>query len=104
MRLGQARFVTGCQQLLALGAVLAVLTPAASVISLDVVHQAPTQAAAPALREVSARVPTAAVDPVVREYPLTAPLGHKSVAGPLRPGSRRGRARAPSSCSAGPSR
>ena len=32
------RFVTACQQVLALGAVLAVLTPAANVISLDVVH------------------------------------------------------------------
>ena len=37
----QARFVTACQQLLALGVVLAVLTPAASVISLDVVSEAP---------------------------------------------------------------
>ena len=41
MRPSQAHFVTSCQQLLALGAVLAVLTPAASVISLDVVRQAP---------------------------------------------------------------
>lgn len=32
------RFVTACQQVLALAAVLAVLTPAANVISLDVVH------------------------------------------------------------------
>ena len=35
------RFVTACQQLLALGLVVAVLTPAASVISLDVVHDRP---------------------------------------------------------------
>ena len=37
MQPSQARFVTVCQQLLALGVVLAVLTPAAGVISLDVV-------------------------------------------------------------------
>ena len=36
----QARFVTACQQLLALGVVLAVLTPAAAVLSLDIVVQA----------------------------------------------------------------
>ena len=35
------RFVTACQQLLALGVVLAALTPAASVISLDVVRETP---------------------------------------------------------------
>ena len=42
MRPAQARFITACQQLLALGVVLVVLTPAASVISLDVVsgHEA----------------------------------------------------------------
>ena len=37
------RFVTACQQVLALAAVLAVLTPAASVISLDVVRETPPQ-------------------------------------------------------------
>ncbi len=37
------RFVTACQQVLALAAVLAVLTPAASVISLDVVRESPAQ-------------------------------------------------------------
>ena len=41
MRPSQAHFVTSCQQLLALGVVLAVLTPAASVISLDVVQPGP---------------------------------------------------------------
>ncbi len=39
MRPTQARFVTACQQLLALGVVLAVLTPAASVVTLDVVRR-----------------------------------------------------------------
>ena len=33
----KARFVTVCQQLLALGLILAALTPAANVVSLDVV-------------------------------------------------------------------
>ena len=37
----KTRFVTACQQLLALGVVLAALTPAASVISLDVVRETP---------------------------------------------------------------
>lgn len=38
MPTNKIRFVTACQQVLALAAVLAVLTPAANVISLDVVH------------------------------------------------------------------
>ena len=41
MRRNKARFVTVCQQSLALGAVLAVLAPAANVISLDVVGTIP---------------------------------------------------------------
>ena len=41
MRLVQARFVTACQQLLALGVVLAVLTPASGVVSLDIVGEHP---------------------------------------------------------------
>ena len=48
MRPDQARFVTACQQLLALGVVLAVLTPASGVISLDIVGERPGQPAAPA--------------------------------------------------------
>ena len=44
MRPGQARFVTACQQMLALAVVLAALTPAAAVISLDVVGQGPGEA------------------------------------------------------------
>ena len=46
MRPSKARFVTACQQLLALGVVLAVLTPAAGIISLDVVGEAPGRRAA----------------------------------------------------------
>jgi hypothetical protein len=87
MRPSQAHFVTSCQQLLALGAVLAVLTPAASVISLDVVGQAPSQVPPSGLRagnghalELSAytretrresRVPTAPVDAEVTDYAIT---------------------------------
>ena len=37
----RSRFVTACQQLLALGVVAAVITPASSLISLDVVRQPP---------------------------------------------------------------
>ena len=81
----QARFVTACQQMLALGAVLAVLTPAASVISLDVVGRDPEPAPVTraALRPMSASVPTAAVDPVVKEYSLTAPAGSRLATGRL---------------------
>ena len=81
----QIRFVTACQQLLALGVVLAVLTPAASVISLDVVHDAPSATADGTLaaqlsaytREAgrSSTVPDQVVDPAVTEVALTAPAG-----------------------------
>lgn len=78
----RARFVTACQQLLALGVVLAVLTPAASVISLDIVAHPPAEArpelaAAVAAMPTARRVPSAPVDPVVREFQLTAPMGVK---------------------------
>jgi uncharacterized protein with LGFP repeats len=77
------RFVTACQQLLALGLVIAVLTPAASVISLDVVHDRPDGATAATglaadlsayVRESSrtSTVPDQVVDPTVKEYGLTA--------------------------------
>src|SRR5689334_417189 len=76
-------FVTGCQQMLALGVVLAALAPAASVISLDVVRETPGAAPSTALQgdlaaytrvsHQATRVPTAPVDPVVNEYSLTAP-------------------------------
>lgn len=92
MRAHQARFVTACQQLLALAVVLAALTPAASVVSLDVVGTHPTspvsgtgaddphglgvqlaayvkQASKPSL------VDTAPVEPEVRTVALTAPVG-----------------------------
>ncbi len=85
MQPSQARFVTVCQQLLALGVVLAVLTPAAGVISLDVVPERPVGSAAGTsavpmaayarAATVPSRVPTAAVDAEVEEYQLTAPRG-----------------------------
>jgi hypothetical protein len=91
MRPSQARFVTACQQLLALGVVLAVLTPAAGVISIDVVGEAPSGgrsrhvpgdpaggAAFAAYTREAARpsvLPDEVVDPKLREYPLTAPAG-----------------------------
>ena len=97
MRPAQARFITVCQQLLALGAVLAVLTPAAAVISLDVVGRAPTDASSQSRTDPSAvphrpgaqayraaagaRVPTTVVDPVVREYSLTPATGARRVLG-----------------------
>src|SRR4051812_5666384 len=55
------RFVTVCQQLLALAVVLAVLTPAASVISLDVAHDAPEAA--------GADVPGGDISAELRAYP-----------------------------------
>ena len=91
MRPCKAHFVTSCQQLLALGAVLAVLTPAASVVSLDVVHTPGSSAGAPRAqapapgqprpasepgtpahrKPPTATVPVAPVEPVVHEVPLT---------------------------------
>ena len=81
-------FVTGCQQLLALGVVVAALTPAASVVSLDVVNESPSaaggsesgalQGALAAYTRATARparVPAQVVDPTVDEYSLTAAAG-----------------------------
>src|SRR3954469_13197131 len=85
-------FVTLCQQLLALGVVIAALTPAASIVSLDVVSEAPSGAApgrsaaaggAPAAdlaaySRAAARpstVPAQVVDPTVDEFALTPPAG-----------------------------
>ena len=73
-------FVTACQQLLALAAVLAVLTPAASLVSLDVVRQPPASAAAErgALTAYAraarkpATLPSGPVRAHVREVPLEA--------------------------------
>ncbi|GAB6983904.1 FG-GAP-like repeat-containing protein [Nocardioides pyridinolyticus] len=81
-------FVTLCQQLLALGVVIAALTPAANVVSLDVVRETPGARGTPTLggslaayskaAATPARVSAAAVDPVVDEFALTAPAGRKA--------------------------
>ncbi|HEU5038286.1 MAG TPA: FG-GAP-like repeat-containing protein [Nocardioides sp.] len=82
----KSNFVTACQQILALGVVLAALTPAASVISLDVVRESPVGtsqqtplegdlAAYTRAAEKPAKVPTEVVDPTVQEHQLTAPAG-----------------------------
>jgi hypothetical protein len=86
MPASKSRYVTACQQLLALAVVLAVLTPAASVVTLDVVHTDPGSAtidiaveggpagALTAYAAAAARpslVPTAPVDATVEEIPLT---------------------------------
>ena len=97
----KTRFITACQQILALGVVLAALTPAASVVSLDVVREQPSGAAAtaPATAEfaaytrASARksvVPTQTVDPKVTEYALTASPGARVRAGQLQARTRVG--------------
>ncbi|GAA1131906.1 FG-GAP-like repeat-containing protein [Nocardioides aquiterrae] len=81
----KSSFVTACQQVLALGVVLAALTPAASVVSLDVVRESPDGSPSPAIQgdlaaytraaEKPAKVPTQVVDPTVQEHQLTAPAG-----------------------------
>ncbi len=92
----RSRFVTACQQVLALGVVLAVLTPAASVITLDVVGSEPVVSDGAALGTTphaalaaytaeavqESRVPTAPVKPRVREVQLTA---RTATAGRARP-------------------
>ncbi len=80
----RSRFVTACQQVLALGVVLAALTPAASIVTLDVVGSAQPGAGSGTTRtsalaaytaeaQQKSRVPTAPVKSHVREIQLTAP-------------------------------
>lgn len=71
------RFVTLSQQLLALAVVVAVLTPAARTVSMDVrpaepVDVVPTEVA---LQSAPVEVPTEAVEPEIDQYALTAPQG-----------------------------
>ncbi|HYH35100.1 MAG TPA: FG-GAP-like repeat-containing protein [Nocardioides sp.] len=103
MRPFKAHFVTSCQQLLALGAVLAVLTPAASVVSLDVINtpggptagdpgstpeEGPVRRAHPAVEAPPApdpgesRVPAARVPAEVAEVRLTPPARTASATEP----------------------
>ena len=100
----KTRYITACQQMLALGVVLAALTPAASVVSLDVVREVPgsgagerrrTSAPTPGPPPAARVVPTEPVDPTVTEHALTrrprsgpgpAPSGRPSRPGPAAPG------------------
>ncbi len=96
MHPGKSRFVTACQQLLALGVVFAVLAPASSVISLDVVSGPDTPSpgstaiggdrTTPAMRNMS-MVETEPVDADVTEVELTEPA---SGTAPAEPESRIG--------------
>ncbi|WP_299051117.1 FG-GAP-like repeat-containing protein [uncultured Nocardioides sp.] len=82
MRPSQARFVTVCQQLLALAVVLVVLAPAAGIATLDVVDRMPDEPGTvgdarvlmdpAAYRVEDAEVETAPVEPIVVEHQLTA--------------------------------
>lgn len=94
---GRRRFVSLCQQLLALAVILAVLTPAARTVTMDVRPvpvgdgpDAPALSGTPSvgLRAAAqasvATVPTSVVDPVVEEYALTAPAGARIAPGSLR--------------------
>ena len=58
MRPTRARYVTACQQLLALGFVVVAMAPAASVVSLDVVGVEPDGPLSPATPTVQLHVPT----------------------------------------------
>lgn len=93
MRALQGRVITACQQLLALAVVLAALTPAASVVSLDVVgadsgsrtsdavHTRALELSAYARKaSAPALVDRAPVEPRVRKIALTTPTG-KPLAG-----------------------
>ena len=85
----RARFVTACQQVLALAVVCAALTPAVSVISLDVVSE-PSAPEAGALmadygREAlkTSKVPTGPVSARLHEVSLTPAIGRKGTSGRL---------------------
>ncbi len=93
------RFTTLCQQLLTLAVVCAALTPAATVMTLELVPEGPGVAGASgpggqdsayvAANRVPTRVPTGAVDPAVREVQLTAPAGARLAPGALKARARR---------------
>lgn len=72
----RSRFVTLCQQALALAVVVAVLTPAARTVTMEVRPAEPGGAAVPGTVTLQAAttpvtVPTEVVDPTVAAYPLT---------------------------------
>ncbi|TNM42731.1 hypothetical protein FHP29_06870 [Nocardioides albidus] len=73
----RSRFVTLCQQALALAVVVAVLTPAARTVTMEVRPAQPGGVTLPGTVTLQAAttpvaVPTGVVDPKVTEYPLTA--------------------------------
>ena len=92
MRPLQARLVTFCQQVLALGVVLAVLTPASGVVSLDIVGPGGARCPRGRLRPRPPRrscrrtvtAPRRPVTPDVTEVPLT---GAGAAASPVSAGA-----------------
>ncbi|GAB7004221.1 hypothetical protein JCM18899A_16930 [Nocardioides sp. AN3] len=97
----KSRFVALCQQMLVMGAVLAALVPAASVVNLDVVREEPAPASVPATAPPSGDqaavaayaavadrpTPVAAgkASATLHEYALTAPAGASGASGALAP-------------------
>lgn len=92
MRSSQARFITACQTTLVLGVVTAVLVPATTVVSLDVVSQPPagtvvgTTVVPDPATVPTAEVPVAPVEPKVEEYAVE---GAPAQAAPRRQQERR---------------
>ncbi|MEQ6902870.1 FG-GAP-like repeat-containing protein [Nocardioides sp. YIM 152588] len=98
----RSRFVIICQHLLALAVILAVLTPAARIVTMDV-RPFPAGESTPSRADkgevaylraatVPTKVAAAPVDPVVDEYSLTAPKGARIAPGALRAEVRRTKA------------
>ncbi|WP_232679505.1 FG-GAP-like repeat-containing protein [Nocardioides sp. R-C-SC26] len=97
-----SRFVTMCQQMLVLGVVCAAITPAATMLSLDLVPSPSADrahsvgaggstalAAYVAANSTPSVVPDAVVEPVVHEYALTPPEGARIAARSLATTARR---------------
>ena len=82
----KTRYVAACQQLLAVGVVVAALVPAASVVTLDIVRETPLAsepsanaesgalAAYVAAAETPSLVPATVVNPTVHQISLTTPV------------------------------
>ena len=84
MHPSKARFVTACQQTLALGVVLAVLAPAAGVVSLDVIGQQPGAAQTPPATPNGADQAPTYTEPATsaQDRSVTSPAGDSSDARP----------------------
>lgn len=76
----KARYVTICQQLLAIAAVIAVLAPAANVLSLDVIASGPAPAIAGPAMPTAPEAPTGAKAAPAREAERQAPAAEEPVA------------------------